>query len=63
LSFIDHVVRHEAEHFSASPAGSLGGKQGLEHIPGIVYRRDGQVVKSAAFNEEFARAKQGEGFI
>lgn len=57
------MVRHEAEHFSASPAGSLGGKQGLEHIPGIVYRRDGQVVKSAAFNEEFARAEQGEGFI
>jgi len=62
LSFIDYVVRPEAEH-SLSPAGSLGGKQGLEHIPGIVYRRDGQVMKSAAFNKEPARAKQEEDFI
>jgi len=56
------MVRPEAEH-SLSPAGSLGGKQGLEHIPGIVYRRDGQVMKSAAFNKEPARAKQEEDFI
>lgn len=30
---------------------------------GVVYRRDGQVMKSAAFNKEPARAKQEEGFI
>jgi hypothetical protein len=50
----DHIVRHKS-------CGScwfgnrgfcdvaLGGKQWLEHIPGIVYRRDGQVMKSAVF--------------
>jgi hypothetical protein len=38
------------QHILRQPCWKPWGKQGLEHIPGIVYRRDGQVMKSAAFN-------------
>lgn len=40
FEFIDYVVRHEAEHSLPALLEALGGKQGLEHIPGIIYRRD-----------------------
>jgi radical SAM superfamily enzyme YgiQ (UPF0313 family) len=58
FEFIDCVVRHEAEQSVPALMEALGNKQGLEYIPGIVYRRDGQVMKSAAFRNPPGRARR-----
>jgi Radical SAM superfamily/B12 binding domain len=46
FEFIDCVVRHEAEYSLPLLLQAFGGNYSLENIPGIVYRRDGQIVRN-----------------